>query len=353
MLLVVISLLGTSVWAQTEQSRIRNRFAAELQKTDRVIEQAQLAVNRSNTAYGHDYLKVANQQAEELLRKAETQQNQAKSYNNNSSSLNELALGSKLTISAREMALRAIAIKKRAEGKVEENENTILRQLEKVDRMIEQQQNKSQAKVQDRLKSAFDTALENQRRAWELFREQAYRAALKLSRQAEKTVSKLQERMRTGDTENRRIQTQISRTEQKMEQFQIQLKDCSSDEAREFMNQAEQKLNESVQYANQNENEKAQNSLKNAQKLMQQATRICSDSDSVNRAMKRLQSQIEQYSEQIIGSGNGEAIRLLESARDHLREAERLCDNGETDSCAAGVKAAQMNLRKAVRLAGI
>ena len=90
--------------------------------------------------------------------------------------------GGKLTIMARELALKAIAIKRRAEGKVEENENTVLRQLEKTDQLIEKLRENAQANVPDRLKSAFDTALDNQRRAWELYRERVLRAALKLSR---------------------------------------------------------------------------------------------------------------------------------------------------------------------------
>jgi hypothetical protein len=353
MFMVAISLIGTSALAQMDQYQMQNRFSEELRKTDRVIEQARMAINRTNTAYGQEFLRIANEKAGELLRKAETQQNHARAFDNNTSSLTDLAFGGKLTMTARELAFKAIAIKKRAEGKVEENENTILRQLEKVDRLTEQLRNNAPANVPDRLKSSFDTALENQRRAWELFREQALRAALKLSHQAEKTLLKLQEHMRAGNIENHRLQNQIGQTEQKMEQIRIKLKDCNSDEAREFMNQAEQKLNECYQYSNENENEKAQNSLRNAQHLMQQAARFCSDTESVTRAVNRLEAEIERYSDQIISSGNGSAIKLMEAARQHLRKAKQLCDNGETDSCAASVKAAQMNLRKALKLTGI
>ncbi len=350
--LMSVSLTGSNALAQVDQNRIRSRFVNELEKTDRVIEQAQVAINRSNTAYDAEYLRVANRQAEELLRKAEAHQNQARVLNNTNSSLTDLAYGGKLTVMARELALKAIAIKKRAEGKVEENENAILRQLEKTDRLIEKSKENAPANIPDRLKSAFDTALENQRRAWELYREGALRASLKLSRQAEKSLLKLGEHQRSGNMESHRLQNQILQGEQRLEQLRLDIQECNSDEALGLLSQADEKLKECYRYLNENENEKIQNSLKQAQSFMQQAARLCSDSESLIRALNQLEAEIEKYAEQIIGSGNGAAIRLLESARQYLKDARSLCDGGDSQACAGSVKAAQMNLRKALKLTG-
>jgi len=350
--LMLFSLVGSSALAQVDQNRVRNRFAAELEKTDRVIEQARMAINRSNTAYDAEYLRVANRQAEELLRKAEAHQNQARVLNNTNSSLTDLAYGGKLTVMARELALKAIAIKKRAEGKVEENEDAILRQLEKTDRLVEKLREKAPASIPDRLKSAFDTALENQRRAWELYHERALRASLKLSRQAEKSLLKLGEHLRSENMENQRLQNQIIQAEQKLEQFRLDIQECNSDEALELLNQADEKLKECYRYLNENENERIQNSLKHAQSFMQKAARLCSDTESLTRALNKLEAEIENHAERIIGSGNNAAIGLLESAQQHLKDARSLCDGGDNQACAARVKAAQMNLRKALKLAG-
>jgi len=345
-------LFGSTATAQSDHSRIRNGFAEELQKTDRVIEQARIAINRNNNAYDSYYLRIANQQAEKLVLNAIALQNQAKIFDNVTSSVADIIVGEKKTLAARGLAIKAITIKKRAEGKVEENEHTILRQLEKTDRLIERLRENAPANVPDRLKSAFDTALENQRRAWELFRERALRASLKLSRQTEKTLEKLGEHIRAGNTENRRLENQIARAEQKLEQTRLEIKECNSDEARELISRADQEMSSCHRYLSENENEMARNSLKNAQRLMQRAARLCSDNQSVNRAVARLEADIKIYSGQIIAGGDPNAIGLLESAGQHLRDAKRLCESGENEACAASVKAAQMNLRKALRLTG-
>ncbi len=350
--LIVFSLLGSSALAQLDQNRIRNRLAGELEKTDRVIEQARLAISRSNTAYDSEYLRIANRQAGELLKKAVAHQNEAKMLFNPNSTLADLMFCEKKTTMARELALKAIAIKKRAEGKVEENENAVFRQFEKTDRLIEKFRENAPAKAPDRLKSAFNSALENQRRAWELYRERSLRAALKLSRQAEKLLLKLGERMRSGNMENRRLRNQIMQAEQKMEQLRLEIQECNSDEARRLLNQADERLKECYRNLDENKNEKARNILKNTQRLLRKAARLCSDSESLTRAVNRLEAEIERHAEKIIGSGNETAIRLLESARRHLNDAIEFCEGGESDACAASVKAAQMNLRKALKLTG-
>jgi hypothetical protein len=351
-------LLGSSALAQTDQNQIRNRFAGELEKTDRVIEQARVAINRSNTAYGSEYLRVANRQAEELLTRAVALQNEAKALFSPNSTLADLAYGGKKSITARELAFKAIAIKKRAEGKVEENENTVLRQLEKTERLIEKLRENTPANAPDRLKSAFDSALENQRRAQELYRGRSLRAALKLSRQAEKAVLKLGEHLRSGNTENRRLQNQIMQTEQKMAQIRLEIRECNSDEALRLLSQADEKLKECYQNLSENKNEKARNILRNTQRLSLKAARLCSDTESLTRAANQLKTEIEKHAEQIISSNNETAIKLFESARRHLRDAIESCGSGEdegggeNETCAASIKAAQMNLRKALKLTG-
>ncbi len=350
--LIAFSLAGSSALAQLDQNRIRNRFAGELEKTGRVIEQARLAISRSITAYDSEYLRIANRQAEELLTRAVAVQNSARIIYNANSTLTELVYGEKRTIMARELALKAIAIKKRAAGKVEENENTVLRQLEKTNRLIEKFRENALGNVPDRFKSAFDSALDYQRRAWELYRERSLRAALKLSRQAEKSLLKLGERLRSGNMENRRLQNQILQTEQKMEQLRLEIHECDSDEARGLLNRADEKLKECFQNLSENKNEKARNTLKNTQRLLRQAARLCSDTESLTRAVNRLKTEIEKHAEQIIQSGNETAVRLLESARRHLNDAIGFCEGGKNDACAASVKAAQMNLRKALKLTG-
>jgi len=67
----------------------------------------------------------------------------------------------------------------------------------------------------------------------------------------------------------------------------------------------------------------------------------------------QVRAEIERTAEAIGESGETSAFKLLESARNHLDNAEKLCAAGNTEACAANIKAAQMSVRKAKRIAGI
>jgi hypothetical protein len=65
-----------------------------------------------------------------------------------------------------------------------------------------------------------------------------------------------------------------------------------------------------------------------------------------------LKAELERASDPINQSGQTAAIRLLESARRHIRDADKFCNSDDDEACAASIKAAQMNLRKALKLTG-
>jgi len=344
-------LISPNIFAQYNQEQARNKLSEELAKTDRVIEQARMVIGQSNTAYDSEYLRIATQQANYLLDKAIKFQKHARAFQNDAT-LAGLLTGGKITMEARELAWKAIAVKRRAEGKVEENENTALRQLEKTDNLIDRIKEHAPTDVNNRLKTVFKSALESQKRAWELYRERALRAALKLSRRTEKSLIKLGERVRSGNMENRRLQNQIMQTEQKMEQMRSEIQECNSEEARRLIQQAEQSLKECARLLGDEKLKRAGNKLKNTLRLLQKVNRLCTDSESLMAMIARLKTELERASDPINQSGRTAAIRLLESARRHIQDADRFCNSDDTEACAASIKAAQMNLRKALKLTG-
>jgi hypothetical protein len=221
-LLFVGLLISPNIFGQYNQEQARNKLAEEIAKTDRVIEQARMIIGQSNTAYDSEYLRIATRQANYLLDEGIKFQKHARAFQNDAT-MAGLLTGGKLTLEARELAWKAIAVKRRAEGKVEENENAVLRQLEKTDNLIDKIKENASGDVNNQLKAAFNLALDSQKRAWELYRERALRAALKLSRRAEKSLIKLGERVRSGNMENRRLQNQIMQTEKKIEQLRLEI----------------------------------------------------------------------------------------------------------------------------------
>ena len=80
---------------------------------------------------------------------------------------------------------------------------------------------------------------------------------------------------------------------------------------------------------------------------------ICQGTDFQTGQLNRLQAEVDQVASLIRESDNKKAQKLLKTAENNLRKAENLCQAGESDACAAHIKAAQINLRKAKKLAGL
>jgi uncharacterized phage infection (PIP) family protein YhgE len=185
-----------------------------------------------------------------------------------------------------------------------------------------------------------------------LYHEHHLRAALKLSVQAERSLDQVEEKLRENNRQTQRLQSRVTQLEQRMEQIRTRLRECNDDEARSLVEEAAESLRQCYKYLNQGQEEKAENTLQNTRRLLQNAADLCSDQESLERMIRNLNNEMERETERIMNSGNSDAIKLLTSAQNHLAEAERLCAEAESESCAASIKAAQMNFRRAIRLAG-
>ncbi|UCD94238.1 MAG: hypothetical protein JSU69_10820 [Candidatus Zixiibacteriota bacterium] len=334
-LIIAIGLLITAAGAMAQTSQqLRSRFEMEFERTQQVINQARAVIAESRTEKGAALLKFA----EELQKRA-----------HEAGRLQMYRRGGELTLEAREKARAAITVSRQAE----ENENLVQRQLEKTDKLISRVQERIGQDAPRPLLTLFNAAKENQRRAWEFYRNRELRPALKLSRQAEKSVRRLIERVKAQAGEAGRLQNQIRQMEQTLERIRARVQECDNEEAARLMIRAEESFRECQNFLNNGQLQQAENKLQSARRLMRQVAEACADQDSLGNAIRRVNMEMEQASEAIMNSGDSQAIELMRTARKHLQAAERNCESADTERCAANIKAAQMSLRKAQRLAGI
>jgi len=331
---LMVMLVYVNVFAQGNQQQLQNRFQHEFELTEQVINQARNAIAESKTEKGQALLSLAIQL-----------QNQARTMGQNQ----QYVQGAAATLKAREQARSAIMVNRQAE----ENENLVQRQLERTDNLIDQLQNRMRADAPQMARTLFDTARENQRKAWEFYRNRALRPALKLSRQAEKSVSGLLERFKAQQGDLSRIRNQFRQLEQRMDQVRTMVKDCGTDEAFEFLRKAENAFNEALQHNAKGEVNQAENQLRLTRRMLTQAAALCGDQDALQRMIRQMEQEMERVAEAVQNSGDAQALQFMRSARNHLQKAERLCAGGNSEECAANIKAAQMNLQKAKRLVGI
>lgn len=333
-LAALVGLLAcSSVFGQTSQ-QVQTRFRTEYERTQEVIVRAEMVIAESRTDRGTALVKIAVE-----IQERARQMGQNRMF----------AEGTKLTLSAREKARSAIMVSRQAE----ENENLVQRQLEKTDNLIARVQNRVSPDAPRMMLALFDAAKENQRRAWEFYRNRELRPALKMSRQAEKSLRGLIERFKSENGETFRLRNQLRQQEKRAEQLEAMIQECGSSKASRLMVKATEALQNSLRFINNGELDKARNRMRITSQLLTQIADLCSDQGSLERMIIRVRAEIQRTAEAIGQSGESAAFKLLESARNHLHEAENLCAKGNTEACAANIKAAQMSVRKAKSMAGI
>ncbi len=309
------------------------RLQQELNTTNDIIHRAQEIISNCGNMRGKQLLEAAN-----LL------QNQARQNSSNSP-----VMAFQFTRQARTKALEAI----KACQSVEENESIVLQQLEKTDRVIERLGESMGSFSNQAYESVYNSARDNQRRAWEFFRNRQFLPALRLSRQAEHTLQKLGENVRSGAADQNRLQNQFRQYEANRERIREMLANCNNDQALELARRAQEAYNNAVDFASDGEMVRAENSFKMARKFMREAGELCSQSGSMLRMFEQLQRDLDQSSGAIRASGNDRAIALMEEAMGYLEKAKEPCNDGDNEICAANLRAAQLSLQKAKRLAGI
>jgi len=351
--LIIAALVALDNASAQQNFRYGNdNLRRDLEKTDRVIERARSVIGENNAAPAGEIIQVALDQAGRLLEVAISIQREAYTFRN-TATVSGLATGRKLTLEAREKAWKAILVRRSAEGKIEENEKTVLNQLEKTDRLLERIQNELQPATPDQLISFFDSARESQRRAWELYYERNLKAALKLSHQAERTLKKVAEKYRQSASLRQRLQNRIAAQKQKVLRAEEMAGSCRSNEADLLLKRIRKSMTDIEQAIADNRLKKTGQLLEQNRQNLRKLAGICGPQGILESSMNRLEQEMENISGVIDPADNPEAIQALDSAREHIDKARQLCRDDDTEGCAANIKAAQMNLRKARKLAGM
>lgn len=332
--IAILSLVvAGSLNAQSTNNTMQG-FPAEYERTQQIIEQAQNIISQSASNKGSELLKFA----KELQNKAKEMGNQRRNH-----------LAMELTLQAREKARAAILVNQQSE----QNQNLVQRQLKKTDDLISGVRSRTANQASESMLRIFDAARDNQRRAWEFYDNGEYRLALRLSHQAEKIIRKLIDQVQSGQSNQQRLKIQIQQFERKMEQVRELVSGCNSERAKKFMRKSKDSFDESKKFARNGQFKRAENRLKAAKKMLKQAESACSDTAALEKHIARLENRLQRLLGVEDTDSDGNINRLLSSARNHLKNAEKFCSNGDLENCAASIKAAQMNIRKAEKMMGI
>jgi hypothetical protein len=356
---LVLIFLGALMVNGVEAQMVQSRFESEFGRTNEVIGWAETITNEAKLriqSYNRadlEPVRLAIVKAEALLKIAKTIQDRAHGLGQGHMYLE----GIKATVEARERAWQAVAAIRQAGERFvrqgEENENLVLRQLEKTDDLEDRVRQEMPTESSSAITALFDTARNNQLRAWEFYRNQNYRPALRLSLQAERTLMGIMERLQGRTGERNRLENQFRQTEQRLAQIENVANQCQNQQMAELYLKAREQFSEARRYHQSGDTDKAEGYLKSVQQMIRQIAQTCGDSENLNAMLRQMRTEAERMAESIRNSGNSAAQRFFETAMRHLAEAERFCNDGDSEACAANMKAAQMNLQRAKQMAGI
>ncbi len=331
--ILVGSLVPSIVYGQQFQQP-QHRIEQEFRNTSEVINHARNVISSSGIDKGR-----------ELLKLAEQIQTQARNMGMTRNFRNGLTL----TYSAREKAKNAVMINRQAN----ENENLVRRQLEKTEKLLDRIRASMPTDAGSRIESLYNTARENQRRAREFYHSQQLRPALKLSRQVENTLKRLIERVKEMNGNLERLRNQINRMENKIIRVEDMMENCGSERAEQILSEVKNRFENIKRLQNNREFEGIENRLRTMNQRLNSAIEMCQGTNFHIEQLNRLKAEMDRVAVSIRESDNKRAQKLFKTAEKSLEKAERFCFAGDSEACAANIKGAQINLRKAKRLAGL
>ena len=332
---LVLLLLQAPVFAQG--GAVQNHYGQELATTDDLIRHARNMIKESGIDKGL-----------ELLNMAVELQNQA----HNLGTLRRYESGLRFTLRARDKARQAITVNRQAS----ENENLVQRQLERTDNLIGRFGSAVPSESRPMFESVFTNARENQRLAWEFYHQRQLRPALKLSRQAERTIRNLADQVKARMGQENRLENQLRQAEAELERAATLMATCENNDAAKIYEQARQTFQEGRRLAGDGAPLRAANAIRQARQLMRRLPELCDETsgrEHLNRMVEQLRRDLDISGPFIRDSGDNRAVKFLETALEHLNEADQACDSGQEEVCAANIKAAQINFQKAKKLAGM
>ena len=330
LLVGLITLLATSGLTQTNAQVEKVRI--ELERTDEVIERAKEAVRSTNAPV----VRLALQKAIELQKGAREWFRHRR-----------LLVAYKQTLEARELAKKAL-VRSRL---TEQGETVVLRKLERAAELLERAKETMPPGPDGRLQTLFESAKDNLIRAWEFYRTQQYRAALKLANQVKKAAQEIfnassRQIRRHADFERRyeAVGDVINRAREKVAE-------CGSEEASSLLEQSVKTYQLSRELASQKKINAALRNLQKARQMAVEASKACDGLGVLNQRYDRIRSEADRLSESI-PPNNELARKLLSQVYDQLELARDYIDQNQTEAAAAALKAAHLTLNQVKRHLG-
>lgn len=333
-IMLLFGLLAPTVMAQMGgNNNLVDRLRAELDKTEALINQAKEAVQQSQSAKAM----VALNQAINLQENARTEFGYG--------TQNGYTKAAIMTQKARDLAKYAIA-----NGQFnEQNDNAVLRKLERTTDMLRKFQEEISGVNNPQLEGLLNSAEDNLNLAWEFYRDGSYRPAYKICTQIENSLKKLYRQTGQAQQNYERMYQHVEERLRAMNQLQ---NDCASIQAETLLKQAEEALMLAAELKQQNRAEAAMKALQNANATVNKASRLCSGLDDISIRLEKLKLDAERLSE-LITTDNENALKLLGQVNEQIALAEDFLANGDYKSASAAMKAAQLLLDQSVDIINI
>lgn len=332
-MIVAVLLLWSPSIAQgppnTDQS---DRLERELERTDQTLERIADAVAQANVPLAE----LALEQARELQAQA------WEAFRNN-----HPILASALTKQARERGRVALSLSRQ----VEQYEGAVVRRLERASDMLDRVAEKLDRSDRQVLRDLYESARNNLVRAWEFYRSEQYKPALKLADQVEQTARKLMQAAGQGGRDDAVYQRRRDVVSDFVGSAHVITSGCESAEAERQITHARRMLELADNLNEQGQAGQALESLKRAREAAMNAVRECQGADQLERRYQRLLGETERLAEQ--AGNNRDATRMLQQSREQLRIAREHMNNANPEAAAAALQAAQLTIQQARRILGI
>ncbi len=329
LLLAGLFLINQSPIAQGTSDRVQEqieKLRAEMDRTAEIIQMAAETIRASNS-----------REAKLLLQKAiEVHESSWNDYRQK-----RFQVAAEKTKLARGLAQKAIGVARTTD----ENRDTVLRKLEHTKQLLERVRESGPHNAPAALRSLYENARDNLRRAWEFYNAGDYRPAVKLCNQVEAALRKLMETLQRQDRQSDFLDRRMEQIRAQLERIQAVVTECASEGATELLAQAKQSLRQAHQFYGNGNMEAARASIQKATRLANRAAEECRGKGQFEKIHQRLVNQADHLAEQIL-PGDDRGWKLLNQVREQLTIAREAADKGNVDAATAALRATEMTLKQ-------
>jgi hypothetical protein len=329
-ILMILLLCGASLFAQTG-SLSRDRIQAELDQTDRMIEQTQDLINATGNPAGVAFLEQA-VRVQDLAKIAFSEDRLLEAW--------------RLTLQSRDLVRRAL----KNNRTTEQNEGLVLRKLERSADKLDRASELLAESDEQNLLAIYESARDNLRRAWDFYNSNQYAPAIKLADQVEKTAERIIISVDNQGASNANYERRLEAVREAINKARETLADCQSTKAQGLIEQAEKGLALAEHLADSGRIPAAMQAMQRARELAHRAARECRGDEELSARYQRLVSQSERLKEQALnltGETKEAVDRLLVQADEQLVLAQGYIQANEPEKVTAALQAGQLALRQA------